>query len=162
MNKFAESSYNVELTGAAHNRRRNEAMNDQTKTNAETPPGAASELSAGLGGTVTHRKMPPLCYVNTTTLDVAIGFWNSKIPDLYEAVYPEAYVDELLRERNNAELREFELLGKANALRDEITLLRKAARLIHDRRNMASGSCEMAECDAVCKEVGLAVWAWPL
>lgn len=137
-------------------------MNDQQQPSENEGMGAASELSAGLGATTLRRKMPPLCYVNMTTLDTAVGFWNSEIPDLYEPVYPEAYVDELLRERNNAELREFELLGKANALRDEITLLRKAARLIHDRRNMASGSCEMAECDAVCKEVGLAVWAWPL
>ena len=29
-------------------------------------------------------------------------------------------------------------------------------------RNMVSGSLEMAECDAVCKEVGLEVWTWPL
>lgn len=137
-------------------------MNDKERTMSETPQGAASVLSAELGVTAPRRKMPPLCYVNMQTLDTAVGFWNSEIPDLYEAVYPEAYVDELLRERNNAELREFELLGRANALRDEITLLRKAARLIHDRRNMVSGSLEMAECDAVCKEVGLEVWTWPL
>jgi hypothetical protein len=146
-------------------------MNDlpegQTQSD-QTPDGAASVLSAELGVTAPRRKMPPLCYVNMQTLDTAVGFWNSEIPDLYEAVYPEAYVDELLRERNNAELREFGLLGRANAwasckaLKDEITLLRKAARLIHDRRNMVSGSLEMAECDAVCKEVGLEVWTWPL
>ena len=140
-------------------------MNDlpegQTQSD-QTPDGAASVLSAELGVTAPRRKMPPLCYVNMQTLDIAAGFWNSKVPEFYEPVYPEDYVDELLRERNNAELREFELLGKANALRDEITLLRKAARLIHDRRNMVSGSLEMAECDAVCKEVGLEVWTWPL
>ena len=134
----------------------------QNETNSGTTTGAASELSAGLGVATLRRKMPPLCYVNMQTLDTAVGFWNSKVPEFYEPVYPEDYVDELLRERNNAELREFELLGKANALRNEITLLRKAARLIHDRRNMASGGGEMAECDSVCKEVGLAVWTWPL
>jgi len=63
---------------------------------------------------------PPLCYVNTTTLDMAIGFWNSEIPELYEAVYPETYVIELLRERNNAEKREYAMLGRANALEAEL------------------------------------------
>ena len=45
---------------------------------------------------------------------------------------------------------------------EEIDLLRKAARLIHDRRNMVSGSLEMAECDGICKSAGLEVWMWPL
>jgi len=48
------------------------------------------------------------------------------------------------------------------AARNEIVLLRRAARLIHDRRKMVSGSREMGECDAVCKEAGLEVWTWPL
>jgi hypothetical protein len=45
-------------------------------------------------------------------------------------------------------------------LKEEIRLLRIAARLIHKRGWMVSGSLEMAECDAVCKEVGLPVWTW--
>lgn len=44
----------------------------------------------------------------------------------------------------------------------EIELLRRAARLIHDRRKMVSGSLEMGECDSLCKEAGLEVWTWPL
>ena len=44
----------------------------------------------------------------------------------------------------------------------EIRNLRKAARLIHDRHGMVSGSLEMAECDEFCKSVGLEVWTWPL
>lgn len=44
----------------------------------------------------------------------------------------------------------------------EIKLLKRAARLIHDRRNMVSGSLQMAECDEVCGRVGLKVWEWPL
>lgn len=42
----------------------------------------------------------------------------------------------------------------------QIALLKKAARLIHDRRNMVSGSEEMGECDEVCKAAGLEVWKW--
>jgi hypothetical protein len=44
----------------------------------------------------------------------------------------------------------------------EINLLRKAARLIHERRKMGSGSVAMFECDAICKKAGLEVWTWPL
>lgn len=46
--------------------------------------------------------------------------------------------------------------------RDEIVKLRTAARLIHDRHKMVSGSLEMAECDEFCKSLGLEVWTWPL
>lgn len=99
-------------------------MNDQTQPNETEGMAQRPLLSAGLGVTNIRRKMPPLCYVNTTTLDMAIGFWNSEVPDLYEAVYPEAYVDELLRERNNAEKREYEVLGRANALEAELKATR--------------------------------------
>ena len=44
----------------------------------------------------------------------------------------------------------------------EISLLRRAARLIHERRKMGSGSVAMFECDAICKKAGLEVWTWPL
>lgn len=44
----------------------------------------------------------------------------------------------------------------------EIDNLRKAARLIHDRSGMVSGSLEMGECDALCKSVGLEPWKWPI
>jgi hypothetical protein len=44
----------------------------------------------------------------------------------------------------------------------ENELLRKAARLIHDRHGMVSGSLEMAECDAACKAAGLEPWTWPI
>ena len=44
----------------------------------------------------------------------------------------------------------------------EFSLLKKAARLIYDRRKMISGSLEMAECDEACKRVGLYPWEWPL
>lgn len=44
----------------------------------------------------------------------------------------------------------------------EIRLLKKAARLIHDRHRMVSGSLEMAECDEACERVGLKPWEWPL
>ncbi len=47
-------------------------------------------------------------------------------------------------------------------LADEVIDLRKAARLIHDRRKMVSGSLEMGDCDEFCKNCGLEVWAWPL
>lgn len=43
---------------------------------------------------------------------------------------------------------------------DEIALLRRAARLCFDRGWMVSGSIEMAECDAICKQAGLDPWAW--
>ena len=46
--------------------------------------------------------------------------------------------------------------------RQQIDLLRRAARLIHDRPHMVSGGLEMAECDAACKEADLPVWTWTL
>ena len=51
---------------------------------------------------------------------------------------------------------------KIDALTEELRLVRKAARWIYDRRTFASGSLEMAECDAVCKDAWLRVWEWPL
>ena len=47
-------------------------------------------------------------------------------------------------------------------LADEVIDLRKAARLIYDRRKMVSGSLEMGDCDEFCKNCGLEVWTWPL
>ena len=44
----------------------------------------------------------------------------------------------------------------------ENRLLRRAARLIHDRAWMVSGSMEMAETDAFLKSIGLEVWTWPI
>lgn len=46
-------------------------------------------------------------------------------------------------------------------LEAELALVRRAARLIHRRRWAVSGSLEMANIDAVCKEGGLEVWKWP-
>jgi len=40
--------------------------------------------------------------------------------------------------------------------------LRIAARLIHQRAQVPSGSKEMGDIDAYCKEVGLEVWTWRL
>lgn len=45
---------------------------------------------------------------------------------------------------------------------EQIENLKRAARLIHERRAMISGSKEMADCDAFCKSVGLEVWTWPI
>lgn len=53
-------------------------------------------------------------------------------------------------------------LDEYRALQRENETLRKAARLIHERSGMVSGSYEMGECDAVCKSVGLNVWQWPI
>ena len=47
-------------------------------------------------------------------------------------------------------------------LEKEIELLRKAARLIHERPRMVSGGSAMAECDEICKAAGLNVWTWPV
>ena len=47
-------------------------------------------------------------------------------------------------------------------LRGQVALLQQAARLIHDRPGMVSGSLQMAECDAVCKDAGLEGWTWPI
>ncbi|MDY6893850.1 MAG: RusA family crossover junction endodeoxyribonuclease [Thermotogota bacterium] len=46
-------------------------------------------------------------------------------------------------------------------LKEENTKLRKAARLIHRRGRVRSGSEEMGEIDDYCKSVGLEVWKWP-
>ena len=43
---------------------------------------------------------------------------------------------------------------------EEISLLRRAARLCWERGDMVSGSIEMAECDAICKQAHLDPWAW--
>jgi len=45
---------------------------------------------------------------------------------------------------------------------DQLVRTSKAARAIHERPGMVSGSLEMAECDALCKSVGLEVWTWPV
>lgn len=42
----------------------------------------------------------------------------------------------------------------------EISLLQRAARLCWERGWMVSGSIEMAECDAICKQAGLDPWSW--
>ena len=49
-----------------------------------------------------------------------------------------------------------------NQLRDENKRLRIAARLIHQRSQVQSGSKEMADIDSFCKDIGLRVWEWPL
>ena len=49
-----------------------------------------------------------------------------------------------------------------NQLRDENKKLRIAARLIHQRSQVQSGSKEMADIDSFCKDIGLRVWEWPL
>ncbi len=46
-------------------------------------------------------------------------------------------------------------------LKKEVQSLRKAARLIHQRPNLPSGSLEMAECDDFLKTLNLDVWKWP-
>lgn len=53
-------------------------------------------------------------------------------------------------------------LDEYRALQRENEMLRKAARLIHDRPGMVSGSLQMGECDAICKQVDLKVWTWPI
>ena len=42
----------------------------------------------------------------------------------------------------------------------QVCLLRAAAKSIYYRRQMVSGSLEMAECDELCKSVGLEPWKW--
>ena len=46
-------------------------------------------------------------------------------------------------------------------LKDENKKLRIAARLIHQRNQVQSGSKEMADIDSFCKDIGLRVWEWP-
>ena len=65
------------------------------------------------------------------------------------------YANETLQERYGRET-----MGDFMRLEREIESLKKAARMIHDRPNMTSGSLEMFECDALCKSVGLDVWTW--
>ena len=48
------------------------------------------------------------------------------------------------------------------ALKEENKMLRIAARLIHQRSQVKSGSKEMGDIDEFCKKVGLKVWEWPL
>ena len=52
--------------------------------------------------------------------------------------------------------------NEMNRLEDENKKLRIAARLIHQRSQVASGSKEMADIDSFCKNIGLRVWEWPL
>ena len=70
-----------------------------------------------------------IAYANFETLDMAIGFYKGKVPDGYVPIFIESQLNELITERNNAEKREFEILGRANALEAEIERLRAA--LVH-------------------------------
>ena len=45
---------------------------------------------------------------------------------------------------------------------EENKKLRIAARLIHQRAQVQSGSKEMSDIDEFCKGIGLKVWEWPL
>ena len=47
-------------------------------------------------------------------------------------------------------------------LKEENKKLRIAARLIHQRAQLQSGSKEMHDIDEFCKKIGLEVWKWPL
>lgn len=49
-----------------------------------------------------------------------------------------------------------------NKLKEENKKLRIAARLIHQRSQVLSGSKEMMDIDIYCKAIGLNVWEWPL
>ena len=53
-----------------------------------------------------------------------------------------------------------DLLTEIEQLKAENKKLRIAARLIHQRAQVPSGSKEMADIDAYCKELGLEVWKW--
>jgi len=55
-----------------------------------------------------------------------------------------------------------ELANVRKQTRIDIDALHRAARLLHSRHTMVSGSVEMAECDAACKTAGLNVRNWPL
>lgn len=54
------------------------------------------------------------------------------------------------------------ITDETNQLKDENKKLRIAARLIHQRGQVKSGSKEMADIDSFCKDIGLRVWEWPL
>jgi Lar family restriction alleviation protein len=75
----------------------------------------------------------------------AIEAWNKRVETELEQKYKWQVVDTCKR---------------AEKAEKRIELLIKAARLIHKRGWMVSGSLEMAECDALCKEAGLEVWTW--
>ena len=45
---------------------------------------------------------------------------------------------------------------------EQLAATKRAARYIHDRSRLSSGSLAMAEGDELCKSVGLDVWAWPI
>jgi hypothetical protein len=60
-------------------------------------------------------KKRAVAYINFTTMDVAIGFYEDKVPPLYEPVYCTEDFAECILERNNAEKREYDVLGRAAA-----------------------------------------------
>lgn len=55
-----------------------------------------------------------------------------------------------------------QLAAERDRLRSENDKLRIAARLIHRRGQLPSGSKEMGDIDEYCKGLGLDVWAWRL
>ena len=52
------------------------------------------------------------------------------------------------------------ITDEISRLKDENKKLRIAARLIHQRNQVQSGSKEMAYIDSFCKDIGLRVWEW--
>lgn len=66
--------------------------------------------------------MEQIAYANFETVDMAIGFYNGVVPEGYEPIYNESQMQEMILERNNAEKREFEILGRANALEAELKI----------------------------------------
>lgn len=53
-------------------------------------------------------------------------------------------------------------MAEIDRLKVENSKLRIAARLIHQRSQVPSGSKEMADIDEYCKKLDLNVWQWPL
>ena len=53
-------------------------------------------------------------------------------------------------------------MDEIERLKVENKKLRKAARLIHQRGRVQSGSKAMGDIDEYCKKLGLEVWTWPI
>ena len=79
-----------------------------------------------------------------------------------EAAKLMAQRDELLTLVEAAELEANYARADTNDARHELLAVKRAARYIHNRPGIVSGSFQMAEGDALCEAVGLHVWTWPI
>ena len=132
-------------------------MNEESWNKTTVAP---SELNAGLG---TKNRLlfggefsPSLFDLIDDIARIAITLGEQRASDFPDRQREKDLNEDLESAKN--ELSDAVLMDRTH----ETNLLRRAARLIHDRRKMVSGSLEMGDCDEFCKSVGLEVWKWPL